>query len=143
MIEPNFSGTWGFNAAKSVLQIPAPESSEFVIEHREPHFRLTRTLVMRGERDTFSIDLVTDGSPFRLAHPRGFEIRGRAYWDGDVLAFDSTIGREDQEATNQVRYRLSADGRTLTAEERFRSRDLSYDNLWVLDRQLRPDPNGP
>lgn len=135
MGRPDFTGTWAFNAGKSALQIPAPESSEFIIEHREPHFRLARTLVMQGQRDTFSIDLTTDGSPFRLSHPRGFEVRGRAYWDGDVLAFDSTIGQAGQQATNEVRYRLSGDGRTLTAEERFRGRDLSYDNIWVLDRQ--------
>ena len=36
-----------------------------------------------------------------------------------------------------MRYRLSEDGRTLRAEERFRSRDLSYDNLWVLERLER------
>jgi hypothetical protein len=133
MGQPDFTGTWTFNAATSRLQIPAPESSEFAIEQRDPRFRLTRTLVIQGHRDTFSIDLTTDGSPFHLAHPRGYEIHGRAYWDGDVLAFDSTIGQGDQKATNEVRYHLSDDGRTLTAEERFRSRDLSYDNVWVLD----------
>lgn len=133
MTKPDFTGTWAFNAAMSRLQIPAPESSEFAIEHRDPHFRLTRTLVMQGHRDTFSIDLMTDGSPFRLAHPRGYEIQGRAYWDGSVLAFDSTIEQGDEQATNAVRYHLSDDGRSLTAEERFRSRDLSYDNVWVLD----------
>jgi hypothetical protein len=135
MIRPNFTGTWAFNAAKSALQISPPEASEFVIEHREPHFRLSRTLVMQGCRDTFSIDLTTDGSPFHLAHPRGYEIRGRAYWDGDVLAFDSTIGQGDNQATNAVRYHLSPDVNTLTAEERFRGRDLAYENVWVLDRQ--------
>ena len=59
---PDFSGTWAFNAATSRLQIPAPDSSEFAIEHRDPHFRLTRTLVMQGQRDTFSINLTTDGA---------------------------------------------------------------------------------
>ena len=134
MGKPDFSGTWTFNASKSALQIAAPESSEFVIDHHEPLFRLSRTLVMQGQRDTFSIDLRTDGSPFRMTHPRGFDIAGRAYWDGDALAFDSTIGTGDQQATNAVRYHLSEDGRTLTAQEHFRSRDLSYDNVWVLDR---------
>jgi len=107
MAKPDFTGTWLFNAAMSRLQIPAPESSEFIIEHRDPHFRLTRTLVIRGQRDTFSIDLTTDGAPFRLTHPRGYEIRGRAYWADEVLAFDSTIQQGYQEAINEVRYRLS------------------------------------
>ena len=57
------------------------------------------------------VQIVAGGVP--VAHPRGYEIRGLAYWDGDVLAFDSTIGQEDQQATNAVRYHLSDDGRTL------------------------------
>lgn len=135
MGRPDFSGTWTFNAPKSSLQIPAPESSDFVIEHREPRFRLSRTLVMRGQSDTFSIEFTTDGAPFQVRHPRGFDVRGRSYWDGDTLAFDTMLAREDEEATNEVRYRLSADGLTLTAEERFRGREMSYDNVWVLDRR--------
>jgi hypothetical protein len=132
--KPDFTGTWVFNAAQSSLQIQAPDSATFVIDHRDSQFRLVRTLIMRGERDTLSIGFTTDGSPFELVR-RGYEVRGRAYWEGDALAFDTTLARDGEQATNAVRYRLSDNGRTLTAEERFRGRDLSYDNVWVLDRQ--------
>jgi hypothetical protein len=69
VIKPDFTGTWVFNVAQSSLQIQVPDSATFVIEHREPRFRLVRTLVMRGEQDTLSIGFTTDGSPFQLARP--------------------------------------------------------------------------
>jgi hypothetical protein len=34
-----------------------------------------------------------------------------------------------------VRYALLEGGRVLRAEERFRGPRLSYDNLWVFDKQ--------
>jgi hypothetical protein len=33
-----------------------------------------------------------------------------------------------------VRYTLSADGRTLTAREKYRDPGHAWDNLWVLER---------
>jgi hypothetical protein len=57
MTKPDFTGTWKLNHGKSSLQIPAPESTIFVIEHSEPHFHLERTHVFGGNSDTLSIDL--------------------------------------------------------------------------------------
>ena len=45
MAKPDFTGTWEFNPSRSSLQNPAPESSTFGIEHREPYFYLERTHV--------------------------------------------------------------------------------------------------
>ena len=59
--KPDFSGEWTLNREKSRLQTPMPDSTLFRIEHREPVFRLTRTHVVKGKADTFSIDLTTDG----------------------------------------------------------------------------------
>ena len=93
MPRPDFSGEWEFNRAKSSLQIPPPDSTTFVIERWEPLFRLTRTHVIGGHEDTFSIELRTDGEPVLCSH-RGFEIRARLYWEDDALVFDSTLTRE-------------------------------------------------
>jgi hypothetical protein len=48
MPKPNFSGNRKFNRIKSALQIPTPESSNFIISHQEPLFRLKRILVFEG-----------------------------------------------------------------------------------------------
>ena len=133
MPRPDFSGKWKFNRAKSSLQIPPPESTTFVIEHREPLFRLTRTHVIDGQEDTFGIELRTDGEPVSRGH-RGFEIRARLYWEDDALVFDSTLTREGKQATNVVRYTLENDGQTFVADEQFNSEQQSYSNMWVFKK---------
>lgn len=120
-----------------MLQITAPDSTEFVIKHREPALQISRTHIVGEKRDTFSIDLTTDGQ--EVSVDRGdLQICCRAYWDGDTLAFDSKLIRAGEEATNVVRYALTNSGQTFRAEERFRSSSLNYDNLWILDRN-EPD----
>ena len=58
----------------------------------------------------------------------------RAFSEGDVLAFDSRVTRGGVEGSNQVRYTMAPDGRSVVAEERFRSAVLNYDNRWWMDR---------
>ena len=133
MPKPDFSGTWKFNPARSRLQIPVPDTTIFVMEHREPALRITRTHIAGERRDTFSLDLTTDGR--ETAVDRGdLRIHARVTWEGDTLVFDTRLVRAGEEASNVVRYSLSEDGKTFVAEERFRGASLSYDNLWVLDR---------
>lgn len=134
MSKPDFTGTWKFNAERSSLQIPAPDSTTFMVEHREPHFRMSRTHVVGGSSDTFSIELVTDGS--EVVQDRGdLQICARLYWEGETLVFESILTRDEGQATNVVRYSLAEHGETFVAEERFSSERQSYENLWVLDRQ--------
>ena len=133
MPKPNYSGTWGFNPASSALQIPAPDATTFVIDHSEPVLRISRTHIAGDKRDTFSLDLTTDGKEVSLDHD-DLRLRCRAYWDGDTIVFDSKLIRAGAEATNVVRYTLTNSGKTFRAEEQFRSSTLNYDNLWILDR---------
>ncbi len=134
MPKPDFSGTWTFNRARSVLQIPPPDSSIFVVTHREPNFRLSRTHVYGGKSDTFTLDLVTDGREIPFAHGE-LKTVCRAFWEGDVLMFDSHLVKDEEHATNTVRYTLSAESNTMIAQERFRSERLNYDNMWILERR--------
>jgi len=131
---PDFSGVWKFNAGKSQLQIPAPSSSTFTIDHKEPNFHLTRTHVYDGKPDTWSIDLTTDGK--EVVQQEGDQtLQVRLYWEKNQLVFDSKIILKDREATNIVRYQLSEDGETFTALESFRGPRLKYDNVWVFDKE--------
>ena len=134
MMQPDFSGTWQFNLSQSALQILAPESTIFVIEHREPHFHLERTHVFGGKSDTFSIALTTDEKAVR-SHHSGFEMHVSLHWEGETLVFDSTLERAGEQATNFVRYRLPAEDQVLIAEEQFRSREHRHENRWVFDKQ--------
>ncbi len=134
MPRPDFSGMWTFNRTRSVLQIPPPDSSVFVVTHNEPDFRLSRTHVYGAKSDTFTLDLVTDGREVTYAQGE-LSVVCRAFWEGDVLVFDSQVTKGTELAANRVRYRLSTDQNTIVADERFRSTKLSYDNVWVLERQ--------
>lgn len=133
MAKPNFTGTWKFNANESSLQIPAPESTTFVVDHREPRFHLTRTHVFGGNSDVFSIDLMTNGEAVVHSHA-GFEIHASLHWEGETLLFDSKLEREGEQATNVVRYNVSDDGQRFIAMEQFCSKEYSYENKWVFDK---------
>ena len=133
MPRPDFSGTWGFNSGRSVLQIPPPDSLVFRVDHREPLIRISRTYTAGGKSDTFALELTTDGEEIALDRD-DLRLRARAYWEGDTLVFDSTVVRGGEEGTNLVRYNLAADLGSFVAEERFRSERLSYENRWVLER---------
>jgi len=134
MQKPNFTGTWKFNPSKSLLQIPAPDSTIFVVEHMEPVFRLSRTHVVGDKSDTFALDLTTDGTEVDIV--RGdLRLRARVYWEGETLVFDSHVVRGGEDASNIVRYKLAGTLDSLVAEERFRSKSLCYDNIWLLERQ--------
>ena len=131
---PDFSGTWEYDPERSTLQIDRPERATVTIEHKEPHLRFSRTLVVRGEPHSLTIDLTTDGREHELHIDLG-DIRARLDWEGAALVFDTLLARAGKTATNVVRYELSRDGLTLTARERFRSQDLDYDNVWVMARR--------
>jgi hypothetical protein len=132
--KPDFSGTWRFNRSKSRLQIPPPDSTIFVVEHLEPAFRLSRTHMSGDKSDTFTLDLTTDGKEVEFLQD-DLQIRARGYWEGETLVFDSSLLRGDEHATNVVRYTLSVTKDSLVAEERFRSKNLNYDNVWVMERE--------
>lgn len=132
--KPDFTGKWRFNAAKSALQIPAPESSRFEIDHREPDFRLTRTHVYGGQSDTVTVEL-TIGAAECSRQLGGVNARLRLYWEGPELVLDSTVRTPDDEGTNVVRYALRDAGGTFVAVEQWRSARHHHDNVWVFDRE--------
>ncbi len=129
----DFSGRWEFSPGASALQIESPDAVMFAIEHREPGFRLERTLTFGGRSDTFAIDLTVgaDGAPVTRGEATLYP---SLRWDGDQLVFFARIVHGGEEATNLVRYRLEEDGTILVAEESFRSSGQSYDNRWVFTK---------
>jgi len=122
------------NRAKSLLQIPSPDSTVFVIRHEEPRIRIERTHVSGDARDTFSIDLTTDGMTVEATH-RGIDIRSRAYWEGATLVFDSVMTQGGETGTNIVRYEIADAGRTFIAVEKVDFAGHAHTNRWVFDRQ--------
>ena len=134
MRKPIFTGIWKFRSDKSSLQVEPPDESVFVIDHRDPVFKMSRTHVVGGKRDTLELDLTTDGK--EISVERGdLRFRSRTFWDGEILVFETNLVQGGKEGLNIVRYTLTESGDSLSAVERFRSKDLNYDNTWVLDKQ--------
>jgi hypothetical protein len=131
---PDFSGTWRFDPTRSVLQSPSPDSSVFVIDHREPQFHLSRTHFFGTDSDTFAIDLTTDGVAVERSYDN-FQLRGRGIWDGEVLVFEATLLIDGEQASNLVRYSLAQEGNTFIAEEHFVTGQVSHENMWVFEKR--------
>ena len=87
-----------------------------------------------GHRDTFSLDLTTDGRITALDR-EDLSLRAHVAWDGDCLVFDTRVSRGGVSGENVVRSTMAPDRNSIRAEERFRSATLIYENVWVLDRR--------
>ncbi len=101
MTTPDFTGTWKFNQQKSLLEVPAPDSTTMIIDHREPHFHLERTHIVGTRSDVFTIDLTTDDKPVTRLH-EGIEIHARMSWEDEALVFDTEVRRGNERGKNIV-----------------------------------------
>lgn len=132
--KPDFSGTWKFNLAKSRLEIDAPTKSVFVVEHRDPKFKLTRTHTWKERSDTWSFESTTDGKD-HYQKDGEFESWTRVHWMGEELVLDMKVKYRGEEGTNVVHYRLTDGGKTFVAAEWFHLPKHQHHNLWVFDRE--------
>jgi hypothetical protein len=130
---PDFSGSWILVPARGSLQVPVPSSRVFVIEHREPAFRMVRISVTDGETDEFSIDPRTDGSETSKSEP-GSVAPALMHWDGSRLVYQTVILTNNRTASGIARYELADDGNSLTARESFRGPVLKVDDVWVFEK---------
>ena len=131
---PTFTGTWVLNLAKSQLQVPPPDSTIFVVSHRDPIVRIFRTHARAGRLDTVTTTLHTDSSQVDW-ELRGAKVTSRSWWEGNELVFWSALSRGEQRASQVVRYSLSADGTTFTAVEDVDAGPASHLNRWVFDKR--------
>ena len=136
--KPDFSGEWVLNRQASTLSPGADrmESGVMRIEHREPVFRNTTTLVAADSRPiSFTYELRSDGGEVSAAQgpPSVTSLR----WDGDALIFTSqTPGGKGLKIS--FRYELIDGGRRIRATEQLRGTDHDQDNVWIFDRRGEP-----
>ena len=114
--------------------MPAPDSTIFVIDHKEPVVRIFRTHARAGRLDTVTITLRTDSSRID-GELRGAKSISRTWWRGTELQFSLSLTRGEQHASQIVTYSLSDDRRTFTAVEDVSAGPNSHLNRWVFDRR--------
>ncbi len=136
-VKPDFSGTWEFNPEKSKLESAVPTKSIFVIQHREPTFKLTRTHTRGQTSDTLTFEYSTDGKEHYRKEGEA-ESWARMTWLGDELVLDMKMSYRGEEGTNVVHYRLADGGQTFIAAEWYHFSSTQRHNLWVFDRASAP-----
>ena len=133
---PDFSGRWILDLGKSKLHPVISKdltAGIFIIDHKEPSFRLHREFTQAGKLDTLDVSLKSDGVETK-GTDSGMQTLSTLRWEGDTLIYLTIYQAPRGEARNNVVYRILDDGNTLRAEESFRGPRLSYDNVWIFTK---------
>jgi len=134
--KPNFTGDWKLNASKSTFgEMPAPDSLTYKITHDDP--KLTAATKQSGQFGEFEqhANYTTDGKESTNEFFQGSTMKSVAKWDGDTLVIESKGQFGDNEFTMTQKWTLSADGKTLTVAQTFKSAMGEGESTLVLDKQ--------
>jgi hypothetical protein len=135
--KPDLSGDYVLNKERSRLQVrqfAQLEKATLKIVHKGGSFEFQRVFTAQGKELPHSYRL-TIGDQEVAGEEDGLKQFSRLYWDSGTLVFQTRTLAPRGEATNTVRYTLEENGRVLRALELFRGPRLSYDNLWLFERQ--------
>jgi hypothetical protein len=134
--KPDFSGEWILDRQASTLSplASAYQSGVARIEHRDPLFRYSATLVSESGPLKYAFELRSDGREVGSAQ-QGMTSVSSLRWEGEALVMTSVIQRAgDAELRISFRYELIDDGRRLRAVERVRGGLRDQDNIWMFAR---------
>ena len=133
--KPNFTGTWNWVPTKSLFQTRGPDSSVVTIWHDDPVWKFERTHVSGGEPNHRLTESTIDGIPITTKSGLAEIVRTLA-WDGDSVVRRFSESRNGESISDgEVRYSLSDDGQTLTADERATNEIGTYRDIWVFVRE--------
>ena len=133
--EPNLSGEWKLNLAKSDYgKFPTPISVTRKIDHTGS--KLVSTTTQKGPQGdvTSKLTYTTDGKE-SVNEVAGGQSKGTAQWIGGMLIIES--GREFQGATLKQKelWRLSPDGKVLTIDSHVSIPNGEFDVKQIFDKQ--------
>jgi hypothetical protein len=111
-----------------------PDSSVVTIWHDDPSWKFERTHTSGGEQNHRVTESTTDGMPTTIKVGLTETVRTLA-WDGNSMVLHFSESRNgDSISDGEVRYSLSDNGQTLTADERATNAIGTYRNIWVFTR---------
>jgi hypothetical protein len=137
--QPNFSGTWTLDAAKSDFgPMPAPQSIVMVIDHKEPTIKvaITQTGPM-GEVSNEST-YTTDGKDNvnKMRSPQGDQdVKSTSKWNGKTLATARTVEAQGMSIGIDDVWELSADGQVLTINRQLKTPQGDFSTTTVLKKK--------
>jgi hypothetical protein len=139
--QPNFSGEWKMNAAKSdfgQMAGNAPSAMSRKIEHKDADITATTTQSTPGGDRTTTSKYKTDGTETvnKMRTPQGeMDAKSTAKWDGNKLVITTNFEVQGNAITSTETWELSEDGKTLTANARIATPMGDLDRKIVMEKQ--------
>ena len=135
---PNFSGYWKLDAEKSEFGgAPPPDSAGYVIRHVGAKL----TFDYSQDSKTSRVDITTDGQERMTDSNAEAEIWSRAFWEGPVLVFEARQKARPAHPGSGIRWtsrwKLSADGQTLTIERQITGPPGQVTQIMVFNRETK------
>jgi len=134
--QPNLSGTWKLDAAKSNFgQLQAPASQVDTITQDGPSVKIAvdQKGGMMGDM-AYTEALTTDGTSATWAGMGGSQVTGTAQWNGDALVVDQKTSFQGNDVKIKDTYTLSADGSTLTDVTHVESGMGNFDTTTIFTK---------
>lgn len=132
---PNFSGEWKMNSARSnFAPLPAPDTMVRTISQHDTRLKIKTTQFGQQREIVTDLSYTTDGRPCRNVI-RGQEFTGTARWDGDSLVIESKREMQGMEIVQRESWSLSTDGQTLTIANHVQTPQGAFDITIVLEKQ--------
>jgi hypothetical protein len=133
--QPNFSGEWHMDAAKSDFgKFQMPTVMIRVIVQKDPDLTIDTTQRGVNGEQTSRVYYRTDGEE-TVNHMSSGVGTSHAFWDGKALVIRTTMkGRNDVDIQMEERWDLSADGKTLTTTSHIGTTRGSADLKLVCER---------
>lgn len=133
--EPNLSGEWKLNIAKSDYgKFPTPTSVTRKIDHNRSKLILATTQMGSQGEVNSKLVYTTDGKE-SINEVAGGQSKGTAQWIGGMLIIESN--REYQGATLKQKeiWKLSPDGKVLTIDSHVSIPNGEFDVKQIFDKQ--------
>ena len=133
--QPNFSGTWKLNVAKSEYgSLPGPDTRSDVIEHSESGVKDKVSASNQQGKQDYTLTFKTDGSE-TAQKIMDRDVKVSAKWEGQALAVTTKIAINDMQIDIKANWTLSPDGATLTQAVHLTSSMGEADQKMVYEKQ--------
>ena len=135
--QPNLTGTWKLNIAKSDFgQGQAPASQVDTIEDNEPSVKIVEDQKggFMGDMNITS-SLSTDGTPTTSPGMGGAQVTSTSHWEGGSLVVNSKTSFQGSDVTIKDTFTPSEDGKTLKEVAHIESSMGNFDTTSVFDKQ--------
>jgi hypothetical protein len=134
--QPNLSGTWKLDVAKSNFgQMPPPASQVDTIQQDSSSVKIAidQKGGMMGDM-AYTEPLTTDGQSATWSGMGGTSVTGTAHWDGSALVIDAKTSFQGSDVKIRDTFTLSPDGGTLTDVSHVESGMGNFDTTNVFTK---------